>query len=38
MSGRMILASGVLLVASSIAWAGQPYIDIEQRLTCGRAA
>ena len=33
MSGRMILALGVLLVASSIARAEQPYIAIEQRLT-----
>lgn len=33
MSGRMILALGGLLVASFVAWAGQPYVDIEQRLT-----
>jgi hypothetical protein len=29
----MILASGVLLAASFVAWAEQPYVDIEQRLT-----
>jgi hypothetical protein len=33
MSGRMILALAVLLVASSVARAEQPYIAIEQRLT-----